>query len=77
MKYTLIEGELYEGSFTIPCLNYLGGKKIEYALRKVHEGICGNHLGARTIPHKLIQVGYYWPKMKRDATVLVLKCEKC
>ena len=26
----------------------------EYVMRKVHEGICGNHLGAHSLVHKLV-----------------------
>lgn len=48
----------------MPYLKCLGRKEAEYVLKEVHEGICDNHLGASTIAHKLIQVGYYWPIMK-------------
>ena len=28
-------------------------------LREVYEGDCGNHLGARSLIHKVVRVGYY------------------
>ncbi|GKU97081.1 hypothetical protein SLEP1_g10263 [Rubroshorea leprosula] len=43
----------------------------------VHEGVCGNHVGARTLAHKVLRQGYYWPNMHKDATYFVQKCPKC
>jgi hypothetical protein len=34
-------------------------------------------MGARTLVHKVIRQGYYWPTMLQDATNLVTRCEKC
>ncbi|XP_022883892.1 uncharacterized protein LOC111400737 [Olea europaea var. sylvestris] len=47
------------------------------ALEKVHEGVCGNHQGARALAFKLIRYGYYWPTVKKDAQEYVKKCDKC
>ncbi|GKV43341.1 hypothetical protein SLEP1_g50644 [Rubroshorea leprosula] len=56
------------------CLNPY---EAEYALREVHEGVCGSHVGARTLAHKVLRQGYYWPNMHKDATYFVQKCPKC
>ena len=45
-------------------------------MREVHEGICKNHPGARSLVHKLIQVGYYWPTMQKDVITYVKVCDK-
>ena len=45
-------------------------------MREVHEGICGNHSGARSLVHKLIRAGYYWPTMLKDAQAYVKSCDK-
>ena len=45
-------------------------------MREVHEGICGNHSGARSLVHKLIRAGYYWPTMMKDAQAYVNACDK-
>lgn len=75
-RYTLIEGELFRRLFMMPYLKCLDGKEVDYTLREVHKGIRGNHLGAKTIAHKLIWACYYWLIMKRDITVLVQKYKK-
>uniref|UniRef100_A0A2N9EWG4 Uncharacterized protein n=1 Tax=Fagus sylvatica TaxID=28930 RepID=A0A2N9EWG4_FAGSY len=39
--------------------------------------ICGNHSGARSLVHKLVRAGYYWPAMQKDAIFYVRACDKC
>ena len=58
-------------------LKCLGKEDANYILREVHEGICGNHIGARTLAGKSLRQGYYWPTMLKDATELVRKCKAC
>uniref|UniRef100_A0A2N9FG73 RNase H type-1 domain-containing protein n=1 Tax=Fagus sylvatica TaxID=28930 RepID=A0A2N9FG73_FAGSY len=45
--------------------------------QEVHEGIYGNHSGARSLAHKLTRAGYYWPSLLHDATQYVKTCDKC
>ena len=59
------------------CLRCLGPDEVDYVMREVHEGICKNHLGARSLVHKLIRAGYYWPTMQKDAQTYVKACDKC
>ncbi|GKV12353.1 hypothetical protein SLEP1_g23508 [Rubroshorea leprosula] len=76
-RYTLVDGVLYKRSFSLPLLQCLNPYEAEYALREVHEGVCGSHVGARTLAHKVLRQGYYWPNMHKDATYFVKKCPKC
>ena len=46
-------------------------------LAELHEGICGNHPGGRTLAHRAHTQGYYWPTMKSDAVDYVCKCDCC
>ena len=46
-------------------------------MREVHEGIYGNHSGARSLVHKLVRAGYYWPTMQKDAISYTRACDKC
>jgi len=36
-------------------------------MQEIHDGHCGNHSGGRSLTHKVINQGYYWPKMFGDA----------
>ena len=60
-----------------PFLKCVGKEDANYILKEVHEGVCGNHIGARTLAGKTLRQGYYWPTMLKDATELVRKCKSC
>ena len=76
-KFTNHKGSLYKRGFFTPFLKCIAGEDTEYVLREVHEGICGNHIGARTLAGKVLRQGYYWPTILKDATALVKKCRIC
>ena len=46
-------------------------------LAELHQGICGNHPGGRTLAHWAHTQGYYWPTMKSNAANYVKKCDPC
>ena len=73
----LIKDVLYKRGFSRLYLRCLCQEEADYVMREVHEGICGNHSGARSLVHKLIQAGYYWPTMMKDAQAYVQSCNKC
>ncbi|GKV11424.1 hypothetical protein SLEP1_g22685 [Rubroshorea leprosula] len=64
-------------SFSLPLLRCLTPYEAEYALREVHEGVYGSHIGARTLAHKVLRQGYYWPNMYKDAIQFIRRCQKC
>ncbi|GKV35996.1 hypothetical protein SLEP1_g44183 [Rubroshorea leprosula] len=76
-RYTLVGDILYKRSYSLPLLRCLTPYEAEYALREVHEGVCGNHVGARTLAHKVLRQGYYWLNMQEDAKKFVQRCQKC
>ncbi|RVW58039.1 hypothetical protein CK203_106958 [Vitis vinifera] len=76
-RFTLIGGHLYKRSFTGPYLRCLGHSEAQYVLAELHEGICGNHSGGRSLAHRAHSQGYYWPTMKKDAAAYVKRCDKC
>ena len=75
-RFVLIKGVLYKRGFSRPYLRCLCHEEANYVMREVHEGICGNHSGARSLVHKLIRAGYYWPTMMKDAQAYVNACDK-
>ena len=76
-RFTNHKGSLYKRGFFTPILKCIAGKDTEYVLKEVHEGICGNHIGARALAGKVLRQGYYWPTILKDATDLVKKCRIC
>ena len=53
-RFMLIRDVLYKRGFFRPYLRCLSYDEANYIMREVHEGICGNHSGARSLVHKLI-----------------------
>ena len=76
-RFTLVKDVPYKRGFSRPYLRCLVPKEVDYVIRKVHEGVCGNHFGSRSLVHKLIRAGYYWPTMHKDAYAYVKTCDKC
>jgi hypothetical protein len=76
-RFVLMQGILYRRGFSLPYLRSLDKLEAEYAIREVHEGICGNHSGARSLVHKLVRARYYWPTMQKDAVSYTRACDKC
>ncbi|XP_022156070.1 uncharacterized protein K02A2.6-like [Momordica charantia] len=70
-RYMLRNGTLYRCGFSLPLLKCIFKEDGEYVSREVHEGVCGNHSGARSLPVKVVCQGYYWPMMDRDAKEFV------
>ncbi|XP_074355873.1 uncharacterized protein LOC141695533 [Apium graveolens] len=44
-RYVIYDEVLYRRGFSVPLVKCIDGDECNYILRKVHEGICGNHSG--------------------------------
>jgi ribonuclease HI len=71
------EGQLYRRSFTGPYLLCVHPDKVKDFLFEIHEGICGSHTGGRSLAHRALSQGYWWPYMQADALKYVQECDKC
>ncbi|XP_074357139.1 uncharacterized protein LOC141696896 [Apium graveolens] len=58
-KFFIEEGLLYRRTLTSPILQRIGPEEAKYYLMEVHEGICGDHMSANALAHKIIRQGYY------------------
>ena len=76
-RFTIHPGALYKRGFFTPILKCIAGGDTYHVLREVHEGMCGNHIGARALAGKVLRQGYYWPTMLKDPIELVRKCKVC
>ena len=76
-KYVLRDKVLYKRGFSQPYLRCLALDEANYVLREVHEGACGNHFGARSLIHKVVHAGYYWPTIQVDAKAYIKVCDQC
>ena len=76
-RFVLVKNVLYKKGFSRLYLRCLGNEEVDYVMREVHEGICGNHSRSRSLVHKLVRARYYWPTMQVDAEAYVKACDKC
>ena len=73
IRYFLHNGILFKNGYNGDPLRCLGPRKV----REIHSGDCGSHLGKRRLYRQLLQLGYYWPTMKKDSEELVKTCYAC
>ena len=49
----------------------------ESLLEELHEGIYGSHTEGRSLAHRAITQGYWWPNMQREALEYIRECDQC
>ena len=76
-RFTMLNDELYKRGFSQPYLKCVEEEEAKYILEKVHKGICGNHIGAKSLVRKIMRMSYFWPTMQQDAANFVKKCDNC
>ncbi|KAL5581178.1 hypothetical protein UlMin_013620 [Ulmus minor] len=56
-RYTYMAGQLYKRGFSNPLLKCVTADQGLYIMREIHEGVCGNHAGKRSLLHKIVRFG--------------------
>ena len=69
--------KLYKRSFSGPYLLCVHLEVVELLLEELHEGIYGSYTGGRSLSHRALTQGYWWPNMQREAQDYVKKCDQC
>ena len=69
--------KLYKHSFFGPYLLCVHPEVLESLLEKLHEGVCGSYTGGRSLSHRALTQGYWWPNMQKEAQEYVKKCDQC
>ena len=52
-------------------------EEAKYILEEIHERVCGDHVGPRSLVSKVVRTGYFWPTIQIDIRELVKKCDRC
>ena len=63
----------YKHSFSRPYLLCVHPEATELILEELHKGICESHTGGRSLSHKTITQGYWWPNTQKEAHEYVKK----
>ena len=76
-RYWLSENQkLYKRSFSGSYLLCVHPELTESLLEELHERIFGSHTSGRSLAHRAITQGYWWPNMQREALEYVRKCDQ-
>jgi hypothetical protein len=75
--YVIIEEELYKHGVCSLLLKCLSRAECIELMKEIHAGLCGSHIGSRSLLGKVFRQEFYWPKTAADAAELVQKCENC
>ncbi|XP_022000406.2 uncharacterized protein LOC110897975 [Helianthus annuus] len=59
LNYEMADGILYRKSFMGPLLRCVDKTDAQYLVHKIHEGLCGIHVGPRMVVAKIMNAGYY------------------
>ena len=54
-RFTIHQRALYKQGFFTPILKCIAKEDVDYVLREVHEGVCGNYIGARALAGKVLR----------------------
>ena len=65
--------KLYKRSFSRSYLLFVHPEMSESLLEELYEGICESHTGGRSLSHRAITQGYWWPNMQKEAQDYVKK----
>ena len=69
--------KLYRCSYSGPYLLCVHPKASELLLEELHEGICGSHTRGRSLSHRALTQGYWWPGMQKETLEYAKKCDQC
>ncbi|XP_068476206.1 uncharacterized protein [Phaseolus vulgaris] len=75
-RYTLVAGVLFRHGFTHPILTCVSGNECTRIMSELHEGICGSHVGGRSLASKVIRAGFYWPSVREDCVRYAQRCKQ-
>ena len=76
-RYFLYNTVLFKKGYDGDPLRCLGPEEAKEMIKEVHSRECGEHQGKKKLYKCLLQMGYYWPTMKKDAVEFVKKCHSC
>ncbi|XP_024178637.1 uncharacterized protein LOC112184613 [Rosa chinensis] len=76
-RYTIMNGKLYRRGHCFPNLKCVTQEEGHKIMKDIHAGVCGNHAGARSLEHKTLRAGYFWPTMSALAQTISGSCHKC
>ena len=77
-RFWLFEDQkLYKRSFSGLYLLCIHPEVSELFLEELHEGIYRSHTGGKSLSHRALTQGYWWPNIQKEVQKYVKKCDQC
>eukprot|EP00253_Pinus_taeda_P022646 PITA_22646 len=76
-RFSWIGGYLFHTGADMHIRRCVREDEIFDILKGCHDGPCGGHFADRRTGHKVLQIGYYWPIIFKDAKKFVQACDSC
>lgn len=77
LPYQLIGDDLYHKGKDLILRRVPYVKEIKRILESCHDGVCGGHFAQEITSTKILQAGFTWPSMHRDAHHWCKTCKAC
>ena len=58
-RFTILNDTLYKRGFFMPYLKCVDEEEAKYILEEIHEGVCGDHAGPKSLVSKVIRTSYF------------------
>ena len=58
-RFTIMNDTLYKRGFSMPYLKCVDEEEAKYILKEIHERVCEDHAGPRSLVSKVIRTGYF------------------
>ncbi|RVW68632.1 Retrovirus-related Pol polyprotein from transposon 17.6 [Vitis vinifera] len=76
-RFVICGETLYRRSADGMFLLCLDRTSADRAMREVHAGVCGPHMGGHMLARKIMRTGYFWLTMETNCCQFVQKCPEC
>jgi hypothetical protein len=76
-RFAWINGYLFHTGVDLQIRRCVRDDEIYDILKAGHDEPCGGNFADRRTGHKILQMGYYWPSIFRDAKKYVQTCDNC
>jgi len=74
-RFSWIGGYFFHTGADMQIKRFIREDEIFDILKACHDGPCGGHFAERRTAHNVLQTGYYWPTIFKDANKFVQACD--
>jgi hypothetical protein len=76
-NYSMIGDQFYFQGRDRVLRRTIGKRDTSRLLYEFHDGFCGGHFAGQITTEKILQAGYYWPTLFKDAHDYCRSCDVC